>query len=474
ERYWIPENAEFKRRKAQSGKESGVLHPLLHANTSDLSEQRFSSVFTGDEFFLSDHIVKGRRVLPGVATLEMARAAVERAAGNKSKGIAIRLENIVWAGSVTVGDDPILLHIALFPEENGEIAFELFTEPEHGDRAVFSQGSAVFIDPPDTPALDIPSLRAECQSGTVDSARCYDIFKARGIDYGPGFRGIDTVYAGTGKVLAKLRLPASVSGTLNDFALHPSLLGAALQASIDLSASLADEEDNPALPFALESLDSFGPCTASMWAVIRESDSGKNDSENQKIDIDLCDDNGRVCVGMSGFSSRVLKGGLQTAARTEPFDETALLAPVWDTVQPAKVQDFPALTDRIVIIGGDANDGDTIPTRYSKAYAPDIQAGDGIDAIAGKLEKNGDIGHIVWIAPRNLLESVADEALIEGQNRGVIQVFRMINALLNLGYGTKELGWTLITFQAQSVYPNDAINPVHSSVHGLVGSMAKE
>ncbi|MCP4695920.1 MAG: type I polyketide synthase, partial [Gammaproteobacteria bacterium] len=47
ERYWIPENAEFKRRKAQSGKESGVLHPLLHANTSDLSEQRFSSVFTG-------------------------------------------------------------------------------------------------------------------------------------------------------------------------------------------------------------------------------------------------------------------------------------------------------------------------------------------------------------------------------------------------------------------------------------------
>ena len=28
-----------------------VLHPLLHRNTSDLSEQRYSSMFTGEEFF---------------------------------------------------------------------------------------------------------------------------------------------------------------------------------------------------------------------------------------------------------------------------------------------------------------------------------------------------------------------------------------------------------------------------------------
>jgi len=53
------------------------LHPLLHQNTSDLSEQRFSSTFAGDEFFLADHVIQGRRILPGVAHLEMARAAAE-------------------------------------------------------------------------------------------------------------------------------------------------------------------------------------------------------------------------------------------------------------------------------------------------------------------------------------------------------------------------------------------------------------
>ena len=50
---------------------------LLQQNTSDLSEQRYSSTFTGEEFFLTDHVVNGQKVLPGVAYLEMARAAVE-------------------------------------------------------------------------------------------------------------------------------------------------------------------------------------------------------------------------------------------------------------------------------------------------------------------------------------------------------------------------------------------------------------
>ena len=59
-----------------------AIHPLLQQNTSDLTEQRYSSTFTGGEFFLADHVVRGQRVLPGVAYLEMARAAVAAAAGS--------------------------------------------------------------------------------------------------------------------------------------------------------------------------------------------------------------------------------------------------------------------------------------------------------------------------------------------------------------------------------------------------------
>ncbi|MCP4699363.1 MAG: SDR family NAD(P)-dependent oxidoreductase, partial [Gammaproteobacteria bacterium] len=320
-RYWIP--AEESPKPGQNPTFS-QLHPLLHLNTSDITGPRFSATFSGEEFFLADHRVKGERVLPGVATLEMARAAIERAVGNESEGHAIRLKNIVWARPITVGEEPVEVHISLFPEENGEIAFEITTQPAHDDPVVFSQGSAVLIDPVKPPTLDIPSLQTACDQEKLDSARCYATFKTQGLDYGPGFQSIDTVYAGTGQALAKLHLPTSISDTLSDFILHPSLLDAALQASIGLSANPAGE-DSPALPFALESLDSFGPCTVSMQAVIRESDSGESHSENQKIDIDLCDDNGRVCVRMSGFSSRALKGELEQ----KDSIGTLLLQPCW-------------------------------------------------------------------------------------------------------------------------------------------------
>ncbi len=56
----------------------------------------------------------------------------------------------------------------------------------------------------------------------------------------------------------------------------------------------------------------------------------------------------------------------------------------------------------------------------------------------------------------------------------MLQVFRLLKALLSLGYGAKELGWSIITFQAQAVRSADPVNPIHASLHGFVGSMAKE
>src|SRR5262245_25555008 len=54
ERYWI-ENVPGQVSSAVAGT---FLHPMLHRNTSDLREQRYSSTFSGEEFFLADHRVK--------------------------------------------------------------------------------------------------------------------------------------------------------------------------------------------------------------------------------------------------------------------------------------------------------------------------------------------------------------------------------------------------------------------------------
>jgi acyl carrier protein/short-subunit dehydrogenase len=53
-------------------------------------------------------------------------------------------------------------------------------------------------------------------------------------------------------------------------------------------------------------------------------------------------------------------------------------------------------------------------------------------------------------------------------------VFRIIKALLQLGYGNKKLQWTVITGKTQRVLEGDRTQPAHAGVSGLVGSLAKE
>src|SRR5581483_10335224 len=111
QRHWLAEHIAL---PAQGS----PLHPLVHCNTSSLGEQRFSSTFTGFEFFLTDHQVQGQKVLPGVAHLEMVRVAVALALRADVES-SVQLDNIVFVRPVVIGDQPLELHIALEPEDNG-------------------------------------------------------------------------------------------------------------------------------------------------------------------------------------------------------------------------------------------------------------------------------------------------------------------------------------------------------------------
>ena len=364
ESYWIPEAREHRAESSLSrrsfakpeghrpGNGVRVIHPLLHENTSDLSEQRFSSTFTGEEFFLSDHVVKGERVLPGAVYLEMARAAVLKAAGfSKNEQIGIRLKNVVWARPVAVGERPVQLHTGLYSKENGEIAFEIFSASEdiEVERIIHSQGSAFPGTAQEEPILDIDAIKSECNRRVLSSDHCYEMFKAMGISYGPGHRGIEKVYGNSEQVLAKLSLPASILDTENQFVLHPSLMDSALQAPIALMQAAFDADSTadqkPVLPFALEVLEILGSCTRKMWAFVRKNGGGMV----QKFDIDLCDETGKVCVRMKGLSPRMLE---DTAGPeyVSASSGTLLLKPIWKEKEASEQSTTPDYGRHLVML----------------------------------------------------------------------------------------------------------------------------
>ncbi|GBF33017.1 malonyl CoA-acyl carrier protein transacylase [Desulfocucumis palustris] len=487
ERYWVPETATNIGNTTTNLGISASLHPLLHQNTSDLSEQRFSTTFTGKEFFLADHVVGGQRVFPGAAHLEMARAAVEQSAGDLKQGqTGIRLKNFVWSRPIVVMERPVQVHIALFSEDSGQIACEIYGKSgETGaGPVVYSQGSAELYSLAGAPVLDLKILREQCSNSSLISSQCYDTFRSMGLQYGPGHQGIEKIYMGREQVLAKLSLPSSVSENQDNFVLHPGMVDSALQASIYLMMDTSGKALlKPALPFALQELEILHKCTPGMWALIRYGDSGDAGEKMRKIDIDMCDEQGRVCIRIKGFTARVPEGEIPASdmsstvpeeTAVEPLVGTTMLIPVWDSISVGKVQTFPFYTDQVVIVGGDEDNRIAIQKHFPEARVLEIGIGNTIEEIVQNLKGHGPIDHVLWIAPHNPLDPLTGDALIEGQKQGVLLVFKMIKALLGLGYGAKNLGWTVITMQTQPIHKKDSVNPTHASLYGLLGSMSKE
>ncbi|AJQ26214.1 thioester reductase domain-containing protein [Pelosinus fermentans] len=300
ERYWVPEfeTTAVNHILTHTGN-ALMLHPLLHQNTSDLTEQRFTSKFSGKETFFVNH-VKGFRVLPEAACLEMVREALQQAAGRLQEGQKILITNIRWMFPVAVDESLLEVHIGLIPENSSEIIFEVYSQPggREEETIIYSQGTAVFSDvSAENIELDLAAIQEQCRNH-FNASQCYEALRNAGFNYGPEYRGMEFVYVGRGQVLAKLVMPSCIAETQSQFMLHPSLLNAGMQATIGFI--LNSEDRRLMLPVALQELEILGPCSPAMWAWLRYSEGSAADTL-QKLDIDLCDTQGKVCIRMKGL-----------------------------------------------------------------------------------------------------------------------------------------------------------------------------
>lgn len=155
--------------------------------------------------------------------------------------------------------------------------------------------------------LDVAQLKGQMQHGQITPNTIYHSFKKMGLDYGPAHQGVTMVYMGENQLLAHLSLPRLMEAGAHDFTLHPGMMDSALQACIGLMVDLDHLPAQPLLPFALESVSVISACTREMFVWARYAQGSRPEDKLIKIDLDLCDQDGNVCVQMHGFSSRTLE-----------------------------------------------------------------------------------------------------------------------------------------------------------------------
>ena len=307
ERYWLQDDASVMALRAAHP--AAAIHPLLHANASTLRQQRYRSTFDGSESFLRDHRVRfgdGRieHVLPGVAYLEMAAAAIADAFADALPGPATRerlaLCNVVWWRPVIV-DGPTTVEIELGVDEAGAVVFEIASGT--GDaRVVHCQGEANFVDAAGERMADA-ALLASAQRGEQWSAdEIYAAFGQVGLHYGPAHRGIRTLSRVGDKLVATVALPAAAGG-MDAYRMHPSVMDSALQACIGFLPSLQTLPQSPSVPFVLRSLTIHAPCPTGIVAVLTPT-GGTVGGTVERCDVSIFGPDGALCIDIRGFGWR--------------------------------------------------------------------------------------------------------------------------------------------------------------------------
>nr|WP_305119323.1 SDR family NAD(P)-dependent oxidoreductase [Tahibacter harae] len=374
------------------------LHPLLHSNASTLAGQRYSARFSGEEFFLRDHVIQGRRLLPGVACLEMARAAVADALGPDDTGAAasLVLKNVVWSRPLAVDDAPVAVEVDVEATDDA-VSFAIYSQAAGGAAVLHAQGLAQAVPAASAAPLDLAAVAARC--GTVfDAAACYASFGAAGIAFGPALRGLQRVAVGNGEALADVALPDSVAAGAGRFVLHPSLLDSCLQAAVGLELAAARDGATPqaSLPFALESVEVLAPLPAQLRVHLREA--AVADARLRRLDFDICAPDGQLCLRLRGFSSRV--------AVAEAAAELLLLQPRWRALPAAA---GPADRRVVLLCGWEA--GMAAALRAALA-----------DTRCLVLQPGGDLAADYTAAAAALLELLRELAAERGQGVTVLQV----------------------------------------------------
>lgn len=471
ESYWVAGETPLAERQPPPAPQR--LHPMLHRNGAGRDGTGYVSTLSGNEPFLADHQVNGNRVLPAVAYLEMARAAVVHRTGATSTG-DIRLSNVVWSQPIVVNGVNQEVHLTLdgTSEGGGAFSFEVQTAGAgQGNRAVLhSQGQAQRMALPRPQRVDLGALRAACGRKVVAGGTLYTNYQRLGLQYGPAHQSVCQVYVGDGQVLAEVVLPDGVAES-DAYILHPSVLDGALQAIMCLHPG----GDRGELPFALKELQVFSACARPTWAWIRrspdnEAPSGRREGMTQRYDLDLCDDQGRVAVVLRGFSTRpVLTAPVRESADTLVGD--VLVAPVWETAVIEPEVATPSATQHVLAVGARDEVAAGLAGRCGRVERLVIDEGDSIERIRDRLRGLDRIDHVVWVAPE---EPLAFNEVAPRQSKGVLSLFRLVKALLSAGHGSSRLEWTVVTYRAQSTGRGDEVDPTHAAVHGLIGSMAKE
>lgn len=263
----------------------------VHAKENDRKETHAKETaidfhYTGDEYFIADHLQVGQKIIAETSFFEMIRkAAVE----TKRVTGPLQLQEIRWREPLIIEQEPIGLRVK-FLEDNRFILTDC-REERYPDGICAGRLISLETTPPSK--LNLSEEIKACDKELAVAA-CYDLLDSFGLKYSDTFQTLQKIYFNDDLCIVKLRTEDQKHS--DDLGIYPELLTGAIQACITFSI----ENDKgmvevPSLPFTLDEVTLYAACDQEMWAVIRRENL---DQHTFRYEIELCNTEGTVKARM--------------------------------------------------------------------------------------------------------------------------------------------------------------------------------
>ena len=301
-RFWIQQQSKtVGGSKTAEGNSMAVMkeqHPIMIENMSDHSGKKFLIQCNKTDFYIKDHIVQGKCVLPGVVFLEAAYYGGLQVCSD----IFCIIKNMTWLKPVTVlSEEKLIVHY--ISRDNGMQA-EFYEYKNHciGDR--LAKCDIVFGTPnAGREQFDINSLITNLN--VISREECYKAFQKVGFAYGESFQVIQKIYYNEEYAIAHLKLSNVLDSHNPAFTLNPAIMDGALQTVIAFMSHLNPDIQSSYVPFLLKKLEVYSKLPEECYVYAKVSES-RNDDQNKKFNLRICDLSGNTLVNMEDFYARAL------------------------------------------------------------------------------------------------------------------------------------------------------------------------
>jgi polyketide synthase 12 len=253
--------------------------------------------------WLDDHTIRGNPVLPGTALLELAL----HAGGHLG---CDRLDELTLHEPLLLPDDTdIRLQVEVgAPGLDGDRSLTIYARPETGVDAGEPEpwtrhATGVLRSDVEPPAGDVQWLPPDAVPVPVDDL--YQQLAARGMVYGPAFRGLRAAWRSDTDVYVEASLPEGVS--VGGFGIHPALLDTLMHATLDtlVDATQLAVPSGLWLPFAWSGVTRCALRPGTLRARIRVD--GPDASDSMKLSLNVTDDTGRPVLDVTSLMLRPVR-----------------------------------------------------------------------------------------------------------------------------------------------------------------------